>query len=330
VRPARATAAVGAHMIEHGPTTHRVVDHGRPRLARARARWPWCWPASLALLVSAAVVPARAGDMPDACDATDPPANGKLFDVKVGGELDTDYIYRGVTLSAHQPAAGASLEIDRGPFYFKFEPHSVDLPTSPWAELGFSGGFCRTFGDKIKIDVGVAYLYYAGEIPGPPVISTSYGEAHATVEYQATDALSLTATYAYSPNYSNTGAWEHYVEGGFDLDLPKVLPTGVEWSLSGAVGRSWFGPQSASLGGFPLPDYTNWSLGISFTYDPFMLDLTYSNTNLTKENCFVFTGDPNAAPGGAINPVTNPMGLRSNWCGPAFVGTLTYEFSPAK
>ena len=31
-----------------------------------------------------------------------------------------------------------------------------------------------------------------------------------------------------------------------------------------------------------------------------------------------------------IDPVTNPMGLRSNWCGPAFVGTLSYEFSPGK
>jgi hypothetical protein len=88
--------------------------------------------------------------------------------------------------------------------------------------------------------------------------------------------------------------------------------------------------QSASLGGFPLPSYTNWSLGISFDREPFSLSFTYSNTNLTKENCFVFTGDPNAAPGGVIDPVTNPMGLRSNWCGAVFVGSLSWEFSPGK
>ena len=321
-------------MIGHGPTTHEAVDHRRPRIARARARRPWCRSAAAALLVSAGIVPALGGDLPDACEAKDPPANGKPFDVKVGGELDTDYIYRGVTLSAHQPAAGASIEVDRGPFYFKFEPHSVQLPTNPWAELGFSGGFCRKFGDNIKIDVGVEYRYYPGEIPVGAMTSTSYGEAHATVAYRATEVLTLTGTYGYSPNYSNSGAWEHYVEGRFKIGLqqvfPQLLPRHVDWSLAGIVGRSWFGPQSASLGGFPLPDYTNWSLGISISYDPVTLDLSYSNTNLTKENCFVFTGDLSAVPGGAIDPVTNPMGLRSNWCGPAFVGTLSYEFSPGK
>jgi uncharacterized protein (TIGR02001 family) len=289
--------------------------------------------AAAALLLAAWAIPALAQDLPDACDAKDPPAN-KPFEVHVSGEVDTDYIYRGITLSAHQPAVGAGIEIDRGSFYFKFEPHSVKLPTNPSAELGFSGGWCREVIDKIKLDLGVTYLYYAGEIPVGPVTSTSYAEAHATISYDPNDFVTLAGTYAYSPNYSNTGAWEHYVQGSVEIHMdkifPRLLPKDVEWSLTGALGRSWFGTQSAALGGFPLPDYTNWSLGISFEYDPFTLAFTYSNTNLTKENCFVFTGDPGAGPGGVIDPVTNPMGLRSNWCGPAFIGTLSYEFSPGK
>ena len=36
------------------------------------------------------------------------------------------------------------------------------------------------------------------------------------------------------------------------------------------------------------------------------LDLRYCDTDLSRENCFVYTGDPNATPGGTINPVTNP------------------------
>jgi uncharacterized protein (TIGR02001 family) len=295
-----------------------------------------CWlpPMGAALLFLASVVPALAGDLPESCDAKDPPAN-KPFDVHLSTEIATDYIYRGVTLSAHQPAVGGSIELDRGPFYFKFEPHSVKLPTNPSAELGFAGGWCREVVKNIKLDIGLAYLYYAGEVPVGPVVSTSYAEAHATVSYDhPSEVFTVTGTYAYSPNYSNTGAWEHYVEGGLDLHMakifPKLLPKDIDWSLSGSVGRSWFGTQSASLGGFPLPDYTNWSLGISFDYEPFSLAFTYSNTNLSRENCFVFTGDLTAAPGGVIDPVTNPMGLRSNWCGPAFVGTLSYEFSPGK
>lgn len=285
-----------------------------------------------AMLVLASI-PGRAADLPNACDATDPPAN-KPFDVYVGGEIDTDYVYRGVTLSAHQPAMGASLEVDRGSFYFKFEPHSVKLPNNPSAEIGLSGGWCKQVVDKIKIDLGVSYLYYPGEVPVGPVVSTSYAEPYATVSYDPTKLLNLSATYAYAPNYSNSGAWQHYVEGGFEIHLekafPKLLPKDLGWSISGAVGRSWFGTQSPALGGFPLPAYTNWWLDLSFSYDPFTLDFVYSNTNLTKENCFVFTGDPGAAPGGVIDPVKNPMGLRSSWCGAAFVGSLSYEFSPGK
>ena len=51
----------------------------------------------------------------------------------------------------------------------------------------------------------------------------------------------------------------------------------------------------------------------------FNLDLRYYDTNLSKEKCFVLTGDPHALPGGAINPVTNPEGLMSNWCSATFV-----------
>jgi uncharacterized protein (TIGR02001 family) len=298
-----------------------------------QARRGWLGPAAGALLLVASIGPGLAADMPEACDAKDPPAN-KPFDVHVGGEFVTDYVYRGVTLSAHQPAVGASIEVDRGPFYFTFEPHSVKLPTNPSAELGFSAGWCREVVDKIKLNLGAVYFYYANEVPVGPVTSTSYGEAQASIAYEPTEKLTFSALYGYSPNFSNTGAWEHYVEGGIEIHMekifPNLLPKDVGWSLSGTVGRSWFGTQSASLGGFPLPDYTNWSLGISFDYEPFTLSFTYSNTSLTKENCFVFTGDPGAAPGGVIDPITNPLGLRSNWCGPAFVGSLSYSFSPEK
>ena len=47
---------------------------------------------------------------------------------------------------------------------------------------------------------------------------------------------------------------------------------------------------------------------MTFTHKAFNLDLRYYDTNLSKENCFVFTGDPNARLGGRVDPVTNPAG----------------------
>ena len=47
-----------------------------------------------------------------------------------------------------------------------------------------------------------------------------------------------------------------------------------------------------SFGGFALPAYLNWQAGVTFTRKVFNLDLRYYDTNLSKENCFVLTGDP--------------------------------------
>ena len=103
---------------------------------------------------------------------------------------------------------------------------------------------------------------------------------------------------------------------GLGFDLPsRLLPKDLGISFTTAAGYSWFGNQSPRLGGFPLPAYLNWQAGVTFTHKVFNLDLRYYGTNLSKENCFVFTGDPNARPGGRVDLVTNPAGLVSNWCG---------------
>ena len=65
-----------------------------------------------------------------------------------------------------------------------------------------------------------------------------------------------------------------------------------------------------------LPDYTTWNVGIGFTWKVFTLDLRYSDTDLSKTNCFVITGDPHAGP---------PAALGSNWCGSTFVAKLSVD-----
>jgi hypothetical protein len=86
---------------------------------------------------------------------------------------------------------------------------------------------------------------------------------------------------------------------------------------------------SAAGGGLPLPAYTNWRAGLTFSYRVFKLGLNYTDTNLSKENCYVMTGDLAAIPGGVSNPGNNPTGLRSGLCGATFSGTLGFEFNAA-
>ena len=113
---------------------------------------------------------------------------------------------------------------------------------------------------------------------------------------------------------------------GYDLPSP-LLPPNLAISFTTAAGYSRFGNQAPQLGGFPLPAYLNWQAGVTFTHKAFNLDLRYYDTNLSKENCFVFTGDPNARLGGRADPVTNPAGLVSNWCGATFVAKAWFAFN---
>jgi len=234
----------------------------------------------------------------------------------------SDYIYRGTTMTDHKPVVGAAFEAAFGKFYATGTMASVKLPTNPAAEITMGGGARPSLG-SVDFDLSWTYYLYPGETPGSPGIN--YWEALARADTKIGEAPRVAGGFAYSPNYSNTGAWSKYAAFGLGVDLPRnVLPQNVTAPLTGAVGYFWFGNQSAELGGFPLPAYLNWHAGVTFTRGVFNLDLRYYDTNLSKEDCFVFTGDPNAVPGGRINPVTNPEGLMSRWCGATFVAKFWF------
>jgi len=253
------------------------------------------------------------------------PASELDFSARAG--VASDYIYRGTTLSNHEPAAGAAIEARFGQLYAGATVASVNLPTQPVAEFTMAGGFRPKIGN-IDFDLGVTYFAYPGErLPGETG-GINYWEAVIRGDTRISESIRAAAGYAYSPNVSNTGAWSQYVAAGVGFDFPsRMLPQNLSVSFTTAAGYSWFGNQSPDLGGFPLPAYLNWQAGVTFTHKVFNLDLRYYGTNLSKENCFVFTGDPNAQPGGRVDPVTNPAGLVSNWCGATFVAKAWFAFN---
>ena len=257
---------------------------------------------------------AHAGEATDAASAA-----ADQFKLMVGSALMTDYIYRGLSYSAHQPSVGTYVDAQQGWLYVYTNFNSVRFSTSPAVELTMAVGARPTLG-PFEFDIGAAYYYYPGEL-GPEL--SNYWEAHATVSYKLTDKITLAPTLAYAPNVWQTGAWGTYAAGTLSFDL----------SLD--VGRWLFGPTSSgggvsgAGGGLPLPDFTNWHAGLTFTYRVFKLGLNYTDTNLSKENCSIMTGDLGALPGGIANPDNNPFGLRSALCGATFSATLGFDINPA-
>jgi uncharacterized protein (TIGR02001 family) len=255
----------------------------------------------------------------------DSPMGLPEFSIRAG--VASDYIYRGTTLSDHKPAVGAVIEATWTHMYASASMTSVNLPTKPVAEITMSLGVRPTIGN-IDFDIGVTSFRYPGEAAPGPTNGIDYWEAAVRADRRIGESIRVAGLFAYSPNVSNTGAWSQYVAGGLGFDAPKrSLPEEVGLSFTAGAGYSWFGNQSQVLGGFPLPAYLNWQAGVTVSHKIFNFDLRYYDTNLSKENCFVFTGDPNAQPGGRVDPITNPNGLVSRWCSATLVAKVWFALN---
>jgi hypothetical protein len=180
----------------------------------------------------------------------------------------------------------------------------------------------------IEFDLSAEYYYYPAETPAPGSGTTNYWQSGLSASRRIFDAFEIVGRATYAPNSWNSGAWGAYGSGEIKIDLPKFkLPNRneVTWALGVEFGHQSFGTTSQ---GSALPSYAHWRLGAAFKYDVVSFDLSYHDTHLSKEACFVLAGD-SATPGvGRFGD--NPGGLQSNLCGRALVATLSFEFKPPR
>jgi hypothetical protein len=249
--------------------------------------------------------------------------------------------------------------------YVGLSGESISFTNRAAAEIDIYGGIRPTFG-AFAFDFGVwGYLYPGGQCtdsfggPGgtavcPPGSNTvlpslngmkknvSFFEGYAKVNYTINDMFQVGANEFYSPNFLNSGAWGNYasITGKFTAPGTTFGSSGLGMYISGEFGRQWLGTSDSfygtnivsPLGGGPFPggvkyaDYNTWNIGIGFTYKVFTLDLRYSDTNLSKADCNVFTSDYTASLTNAFTP-TNPGGASSNWCGATGIVKLSADLT---
>jgi Bacterial protein of unknown function (Gcw_chp) len=242
---------------------------------------------------------------------------------------------------------------------------SISFTNRAAAEVDIYGGIRPTFG-AFAFDLGIwGYLYPGGQCidsfggPGGTAVcpagsnvvlpsfngmkkDVSFYEGYAKVNYTINDMWQVGANEFYSPNFLNSGAWGNYasITGKFTAPSSTFGSSGVGMYISGEFGRQWLGTSdsfygtnvASPLGGGPFPngvkyaDYNTWNIGIGFTYKVFTLDLRYSDTNLSKADCNVFTSDFTASLTGAFTP-TNPGGATSNWCGATGIVKLSADLT---
>jgi uncharacterized protein (TIGR02001 family) len=309
------------------------------------------WAVVVVLVISA--TPALGDDSKS--DVKVPTISSDQWIVALGSALMTDYNSRGITQSAHKPAANAYIEprYNLSPdvqLYAGIFGSSIDYPNRAAAQIAFYGGIRPTFG-KLSFDLGGWYIYYPGGttfdgLSGSGSCTNSnaahcntikgdldFWEIYAKPTYAFNDSFTVGGTLYYSPSVLNSGAPGTYASLTTKVGLPSsIFPDAIGASVSTELGHYWLGTTDAFYGvptfplGVKLTDFTTWNVGITFTYKSFSLDLRYYDTNLSKINCNVLTVDQTATFGGAsaITPI-NTTGLVSNWCSAAFIAKLLFD-----
>ena len=227
---------------------------------------------------------AFAADMPLKAVKAPPPAPFDPWDIAFGGGVMSDYIFRGVTQSNHQPSVTAYFEprynINKDlQLYVGTSAESISFSNRAAAEVDVYGGVRPTFGSA-AFDFGVwGYLYPGGScadnvltggIPGGNVcpVSTatifladgnvmkkdvSFFEAYAKLNYTINDSWAFGVNEYYSPNFLNSGAWGDYasVTGKWTAPSAMMGTSGVGMYVSGEFGRQWLGTSDAFYGTGP-------------------------------------------------------------------------------
>ncbi len=322
----------------------------------------------LALLATALAMissSAMAADMAVKAVKAPPPAPFDPWDVAFGSSLSSDYIFRGVTQSNHNPSVSAYFEPRYNvtkdlQLYVGVSGESISFANRAAAEVDVYGGIRPTFG-AFAFDIGVwGYLYPGGtcqfgapvDLAGNPLSAecatnflangnvmkrdVSFFEVYGKVTYTINDNWAFTLNEYYSPNFLNTGAWGNYssIIGKYTAPSTVFGSSGVGMYVSGEFGRQWLGTSDSFYGvpafpnGIKYADYNTWNIGIGFTYKVFTLDLRYSDTDLSKGNCNAFTSDFTAGGTTNVTPI-NPSGVGSNWCGAAGIAKLSVDLTAA-
>ena len=226
-----------------------------------------------AVAVMAVATPVFAADMAVKAKpvvAAPPPSP---WDIAFGSALMTDYIFRGITQSAHNPSVAAYFEPRYNinsdwQLYAGVSGESIKFANSAAAEIDFYGGVRPTFG-PLALDFGVWEYYYPGgtcfgsgpsqALPNTPANAclvdpypsgnvakrnASFYEVYAKATYTMGD-WAFGPTFYYTPNYANLGADGEYLSGIVKYTAPATMALWngqIGWYVSGESAISGWAP----------------------------------------------------------------------------------------
>lgn len=206
-------------------------------------------------------------------DETDPPSE---ITVSGSATVVTDYRFRGVSQSDKDFAVQGGLSVNhQSGAYVAIWGSSIDdyVAGGSDQEIDFVAGFKKEVSSGTTLDVGATYYYYPGAEKFVPGLDTDFVEMYGSVSHTFGPVTGKVLA-AYAPKQSALSVGDgkednFYLAGDLSAGIPNT-PV----SLTAHVGHS-FGPSYLTIG----DEYTDWSVGASYTWKNFTAGVSYVDTD---------------------------------------------------
>lgn len=196
--------------------------------------------------------------------------NGK-FSGSIGGV--SDYKFRGISQTSEAPAVQGNIDF----------VHNSGVKVGVWgSNVDFGGtsdatlesdlyvSYTHTF-DKLTTEAGVVYFAYPG---AKSANNYDYTEVYGSAGYDF-GIVAVTASLNYSPDFFAASGVAYYPK----LYIKAPLPKG--FSADASIGRQYIDNNVR----YGVPNYTDWSAGISYIIEDFTIKAQYIDTNLNNTQC---------------------------------------------
>ena len=206
-------------------------------------------------------------------------AEEKKLSLSGTAALTTDYVFRGISQTAENPAVQASLDASYGIFYFGAWGSNLDFGGTGFGgdianiEIDYYAGITPTW-QGISFDIGGIYYTYPGAFD--PGAELDYFELKTGASYTFAEKLTVGVTNYWSPENTGETGNNDVLELSGEYAFGGKLFNFFSPSISGLVGWQW---GEASKGGF---DYTYWNVGLTLGFmDNWSADIRYWDTDIS-------------------------------------------------
>jgi len=205
----------------------------------------------------------------------------------------SDYVFRGISQSAEDPALQGGGDLTCGIWYAGVWASTIRFGEDiggrgiATAEVDWYAGAKPVWG-PLTFDLGMIYYSYPGalddNILGRPR-ELDYVELKAGVSGSPVDKVTLGLTLFWTPEGTNETGSVFTLEGTAGYELPKI--SGITPTINGTLGwQTGDDARYALIVANGDDNYLYWNVGLSLAVDKLTLDFRYWDTNISNAGNF--------------------------------------------